>query len=202
MKTETWYTLVYTAVWPFMNLVHPVKAIGRENIPEGGCMICGNHTSAADPLMLVYAVTREKCQVRPMAKVELTRLPVVGFLLRKAGVFGVDRGSADVGAIRTAMKYLRGGEKVLVYPEGHRVRKSRGDVRDPKSGAAMLAVRCGVPILPVYIPEKKNLFRPTPVVFGEPYFPKTETKKGTPEEYEAITADLMHRIDALEEKIK
>lgn len=65
----------------------------------------------------------------------------------------------------------------------------------------MLAVRCGVPILPVFIPEKKKFFRRTPVVFGEPYLPHTETRRGTQEEFEAITADLMERIDALEARI-
>ena len=96
------------------------------------------------------------------------------------------------------MKYLREGEKVLIFPEGTRVRSSRGDVSQPKAGAAMLAVRCGVPILPVYVPEHKRWFRRTPVVIGEAFTPTVATRKGTQEEYEAITADLMARIRALE----
>ena len=67
-------------------------------------------------------------------------------------------------------------------------------------GAAMLAVRCGVPILPVYVPEHKPWFRRTTVVIGEPYMPQVASRKGTAEEYDAITADLMERIRKLGEQ--
>lgn len=193
-----WYTFLYCVVYPFFNLVHPGKVIGREHIPEGAAMICCNHTSDSDPLFLCYAF-RLQYQIRAMAKIELIRLPVIGWLLSKAGIFGVDRGKNDIGAVKQAMKYLREGEKVLLFPEGTRVRASRGDVSHPKSGAAMLAVRCGVPILPVYVPEHKRWFRRTPVVIGEPFMPTVAGRKGTQEEYEAITADLMERIRSLGE---
>lgn len=194
------YGLIYAILWPFFNLVHPNRAIGREHIPEGAALVCGNHTGLADPLLLAFAFGR-KNQLRPMAKVELLKIPFIGWILKHVGVFGVERGKSDVAAIKQAMTYLRTGEKVLIYPEGTRVRASRGEHSEPKTGAAMIAVRCGVPILPVYIPEKKNWFRRTPVVIGEPYMPKVETRKGTQEEYEAITEDLMQRIRALEEQI-
>ena len=61
----------------------------------------------------------------------------------------------------------------------------------------MLAVRTGVPIVPVYIPEKKNWFRFTTIVIGEPYYPQVESKKGTAEEYKVIAEELMERIHAL-----
>ena len=134
-----WYTFLYCLVYPVFNLVHPGKVIGRENIPDGAVMICCNHTSDSDPLFLCYAF-RLKHQIRAMAKIELIRIPVIGWLLSKAGIFGVDRGKSDIGAIKQAMKYLREGEKVLIFPEGTRVRSSRGDVSQPKAGAAMLAV--------------------------------------------------------------
>lgn len=192
------YIIVYSIAWPFFNLVHPQRTIGREHIPEGGALVCGNHTSMGDPLFMAFAF-QKKNQIRPMAKAELLRVPVIGWILKGIGVFGVERGKSDVGAIKLAMKYLKGGEKVLLYPEGTRVRAKKGEKSDPKTGAAMLAVRCGVPLLPVYIPEEKFWFRRTPVVIGEPYNPQVKSRKGTQEEYEAITADLMERIHALEE---
>ena len=195
---RVWYALIYSIVWPFFNLVHPGRAVGREHIPEGGVLVCGNHTAMSDPLFLAFAF-RLQHQLRPMAKAELLRVPFIGWILRHVGVFGVERGKSDIGAVKQAMKYLREGEKVLVFPEGTRVHESRGEVSHPKAGAAMLAVRCGVPILPVYIPEKKKWFRRTPVVIGEPFTPTVATRKGTQEEYEAITADLMSRIRALKE---
>ena len=186
------YNVIYMIVFPFFNLVHPGRAIGRENIPEGGVLVCGNHTAMSDPLFLAFAF-RHKNQLRPMAKAELLRVPFIGWILRHVGVFGVERGKSDVGAIKQAMKYLKEGEKVLLYPEGHRIHEA-------KNGAAMLAVRCGVPILPVYVPERKPWFRRTTVVIGEPYMPQVSSRKGTAEEYDAITADLMERIHKLGER--
>ena len=196
---RTFYNVIYMIVFPFFNLVHPGRAIGRENIPEGGVLVCGNHTAMSDPLFLAFAF-RHKNQLRPMAKAELLRVPFIGWILRHVGVFGVERGKSDVGAIKQAMKYLKEGEKLLLYPEGHRIHESRGEQGEAKNGAAMLAVRCGVPILPVYVPEGKPWFRKTTVVIGKPYMPQVSSRKGTAEEYDAITADLMERIHKLGER--
>ncbi|MCI2106280.1 MAG: 1-acyl-sn-glycerol-3-phosphate acyltransferase [Intestinimonas sp.] len=193
---RTAYAILYTIIWPFFSIFHPVKAIGREHIPEEGVLICANHTALSDPLLLVFAFHR-KFQIRVMAKAELLQVPVIGWLLKKVGVFGVERGKSDVGAIKQAIRFLKGGENLLLFPEGTRVRESRGEISSPKTGAAMLAIRTGVSILPVYIPEHKRWFRRTPVVIGEPYRPDVASRKGSQEEYMAITKDLMDRIRAL-----
>lgn len=193
---NTFYSVVYSIIWPFFNLFHPQRTMGRERIPQGGVLVCGNHTALSDPVLLAFAFTL-KNKLRPMAKAELLRTPVIGWILKNVGVFGVERGKSDVGAIKKAMKYLKSGEKVLIFPEGTRVRSGRGEQGDPKTGAAMLAVRCKVPILPVYVPEKKSWFRRTKVVIGEPYMPQVSSGRGTKDEYEAIAADLMKRIRAL-----
>ena len=192
------YTILYCLIWPFFNLVHPCRAIGRDHIPEGGVLVCANHTGLNDPLFIVFAF-RHKNQLRPMAKAEFMNIPVLGWLLKKAGVFAVERGKSDIGAIKTAMRYLKAGEKVLMFPEG--TRHKDGDVRDAKAGAAMLAIRTGVPILPVYVPAKKKWFGRTPVVIGEAYHPFIPGKKGSAEEYRAVADDLVARIRALEELV-
>ena len=164
---RTVYAILYCIIFPFFNLVHPCRAVGRAHIPEGGVLVCANHTAASDPFFLVFA-----------------------FRLKHQ-----DRGKADVGAIKQAMKFLKGGEKVLLFPEGTRIKD--GGAGEAKTGAAMLAVRCGVPILPVYISEKKKWFGRTPVIIGEPYYPVTAGRRATTEEYHAIADDMMARIRAL-----
>ena len=77
-----------------------------------------------------------------------------------------------------------------------------GKESEAKAGAAMLAVRTGVPLIPVYIPEKKRWFGITKVVIGEPFFPQVRSKKGSAEEYQTIAEDLMERIRSLEEQAK
>ena len=198
-KTDRWFHLLYAVIWPFFNLFHPVRAVGRENIPEGAALICPNHTRASDPFFVVFAF-KWKYPMRAMAKKQIIDVPVVGWILNKAGVFGVDRGSADINAVKTALKYLKEGSKLLMFPEGTRV--GEGETVEAKTGAAMFAVRTGSPIVPVYIPAKKNWFRPTTVVIGEPFYPQVAGRKGTSEEYHAIAEDLMERIRRLGEAVK
>lgn len=199
MSMNRYYHLLYSIVWPFFALFHPVRAVGRENIPEGAVIICPNHTKASDPFFVLYAFGR-KHVMRAMAKAEVMRLPMIGWLLSKAGVFGVDRGAADVAAVKTALRFLKQGDKLLMFPEGTRV--GEGENVEAKTGAAMFSVRTGTPILPVYIPAKKNWFRPTTVVIGQPFLPEVAGRKGTSEEYRAIADDLMERICALGEASK
>lgn len=198
---QRWYTFIYCLIYPFFNLVHPTKAIGLENFPEGGMLICANHTKASDPFFIVFALGLKR-RVTAMAKAEVTRFPVVGWLLKKAGIIGVERGKADVGAIKAAMKMLKAGERMILFPEGTRVAEGEEEDHEAKTGAAMLATRTGVPIVPVYIPRKKNWFRPTTIVIGEAYHPKFEGKRATAEDYRVIADDLMERIFALAELVK
>lgn len=199
MSMDRFYHVLYAVIWPFFNLFHPVTAIGRENIPEGAAIICPNHTKASDPFFVVFAFKR-KYTMRAMAKAEVMRIPVIGWILNKAGVFGVDRGSADINAVKTALRHLKEGSKLLMFPEGTRV--GEGESVEAKTGAAMFAVRTGVPIVPVYIPAKKQWFRPTTVVIGQPFRPQVAGRKGTSEEYHAIANELMERIRVLGEENK
>lgn len=192
-----WYSVLYWIVCFFFSLVHPVRSVGREKLPEGGALLCGNHTCMSDPLCVVFAVGH-KPQCRVMAKEELMKIPVLGWILKKVGVIGVARGKADVGAIKESIKALKNGEKLLLFPEGTRVEE--GGEGAAHTGAAMLATRTGVPIVPIYIPRKKKWFRRTAVAFGEPYYPRFEGRKPTPEDYERISTELMERIYGLKEQ--
>lgn len=192
------YRFLYTFVWPFFNLIHPGYVIGRENIPEGGVLICANHTRNSDPLYIVFAL-RQKMPLRIMAKEEMKHWPLVGPLLSKTDLMiWVKRGNADIVAVKAGLKALKSQKKLLIFPQGTRSE----EVGDGKTGAAMMAIRAGVPILPVFIPAKKLWFRRTPVVIGEAYYPFLEDRKPTLEDYRAVTQDLMNRISKLEERAK
>lgn len=190
------YALLYPLIWLFMSIFHPWKGVGTENIPEGAVLICGNHTSLGDPIYVVCAMGRKR-QTHVMAKEELLSLPVIGWMLRKAGIFGVKRGQADVAAVKEAMRVLRNGERLMMFPEGTRVKE--GEASQVHTGAALFATRTHVPILPVYISPKKRMFKKTSVVFGKPYYPTFEGAKATSEDNQRIAEDLMARIRALGE---
>ena len=191
------YAIIYPLVWIFMRIFHPWRAVGLENLPEGAALLCGNHTTAGDPLYVVCCLGRRR-QTHVMAKEEIMKWPVVGFILKKAGIIGVKRGKADVAALKESMRVLKDGERLLIFPEGTRVRE--GETSEAHTGAAMFATRTGAPLLPVYIQPKKRIFRKTTVVFGKPYHPEFEGRKPTPEDYRRIADDLMARIRALGER--
>lgn len=188
------YAVLYPLVWIFMRIFHPWKAEGRENVPEGAVVMCGNHTTLGDPVYVVCALGW-KAQTRIIAKEELMKIPVLGFLLKKAGIIGIKRGKADVTAIKDAMRVLRDGEKLLLFPEGTRVKE--GESAAAHTGAAMFATRTDTMLLPIYISPNKKLFRKTRVVFGKPYQAVYEGRKPSPEDYQRIADDLMDRIHQL-----
>ena len=190
---------LYTFLYPFFRVLYPWKVIGGENIPEGAVVICPNHTYWNDPFCVAFAFGK-KFVMRAMAKMEIMKWPVVGPVLGKCGVFGVDRGNTDMKAARQAMKSLREGSKLLMFPEGTRVHE--GESVDAKAGAALFATRCNVPLLPVYIRNSKKLFRVSTVVIGEPYVPVYEGRKASSEELQKIAHELQERIYALEESAK
>lgn len=149
------------------------KVIGRENIPKrGGALLCGNHVSYIDPSALAAGATRQVCF---MAKLELFQIPVLGFLIRGAGTFPVKRGTADRGALRKAIELLQSGQLVGIFPEG--TRSLDGELKPPEAGAAMIALRAKVPVIPVALINTRKLLPPhsfffrfsrIKVVYGRP----------------------------------
>ena len=183
----------FLAVW--LRILHPVIHVhGRENIPEGPCMLCCNHSSFSDPVwVIVYG--RLSRLPRIMAKQELMKLPVLGWLYRKLGAFPVDRGATDLKAVQTTLKTLREGNRVLIFPEGTRVRK--GKKVEAHSGALLMANRAKVPVVPIYVSTKKHLFSRINLRFGEAYFPEYAAAKATPEELTLRSAELLEKIYAM-----
>lgn len=191
------YSVLYPIIWVFMRIFHPWNAVGGDNIPEGAAVICGNHTTLGDPLYVVCAMGGKR-QTHVMAKAEIMKWPVVGVLLKKAGVIGVNRGKSDMGAVKECLRALKNGEKLLMFPEGTRVKD--GEDSEAHTGAAMFATRTGTPLVPVYIQPKKRRFRKTTVVFGTPYYPEFEGRKPSAGDYQRIADDLLIRVRALGEK--
>ena len=185
----------YTAMWrlgrPILLLLHPIKVSGKENLPTEPVLLCANHSSAWDPILLMLALHGEY-PLRVMAKKQLFQIPVVGGFLKMMGVFPVDRGNSDIGAVRTAIQSLRDGYSLLVFPEGTRV-KQPGQVQ-PKGGVAMIAIRSDVKLLPVYIGTEKKLFHKVPIMIGESFAPAYTGRHGTAEEYQAGADRVMREI--------
>ena len=188
------YRIFYWLIWPFFNLLYPTRCIGRKNIPEGAAIICANHAAYADPLMMLYAVGPS---ILPhfMAKAELMKKPLLGPFLKWVGVFGVDRGHSDTGAIDTAIAILEQQEKIFLYPEGTRAKRGK-EVR-AHTGVIRIALSADVPLVPMYVPQRKRLFRWNTVVIGQAYKLEDSSAAGNRMRSVPLANDLLKRIYAL-----
>jgi len=134
------------------------RVSGLENVPRDGAYIMvSNHTSNLDPPFIGGAIGRHTGRpIHFMAKEEINRWPLIGWLARGAGVFFVRRGEGDRAAQRIALEHLAAGRPIGVFPEGTRSRN--GVLREPKFGVSLLAMRSGAPILPVGISGSGKIF--------------------------------------------
>lgn len=189
LYTHESYKKWFPRIRPIARILYPHTAYGLENIPDAPCLVCANHSSFVDPVLVALSFGEER-PIHFMAKIELFRRKWMANLLGQVGAFGVDRDGADISAIRTVMKYIRAGEKVGIFPEGTRVAKA--GMVEAKSGAARMAAKLRVPILPVYISRKKGMFRRAKVIVGAPIYVPADTQ-----DFQLVTNELMETIERL-----
>ena len=159
------YQMTRCVLGAILHIAFRIRVEGKENIPAGqNFVVCANHTSNLDPPMLGLCLP---IKLRYMAKEELFHNKLFGGLIRALGAFPIRRGGSDVGALRAAMKMLHSGECVAIFPEGGRS-KTKGVLRKGKQGAALIAVKSGVNILPVGISGEYKLFHKMTVRIGKP----------------------------------
>ena len=190
MTKEKWYRLVYDILRPLGALFYPQEFYGLENIPDGPAVFCAPHSNFIDPILISFALGRRR-YVHHLAKAETKSLFIFGWVMKKVGSIFIRRGESDIEAYKSCMRVLKAGERLIVFPEGTRV---HGDaVVKPKSGVIHMAVRTHVPIVPIYIPRDKKIFRKVPTVVGQPYYPEYKGR----DDYDRLADELMERIWAL-----
>lgn len=149
-------------------LLYRVRVRGTEHIPEGGCILCANHTAFQDPLIIGSVFPRE---IAFLSKKELFRIPLFGAILRSVGAVSIARGSADVGALRKVISLVREGEAVAVFPQGHRFPGVNPADTPVHNGIGMIAAHTGRPVVPVCVKlhrQRYSLFHRAEVIIGPP----------------------------------
>src|SRR6266403_1759665 len=190
-----------------------VRVVRRENANhDGGFLLAANHISHFDPFIISSVVRRK---IDWMAMAEFFPYPVLGFLLRAVDAFPADRHRADRTTIRTAIKRLKDGRIVGVFPEGG----IRDGVRSLLEGAPLragtstLAHMAGVPIVPCVILGTDRLYakrnwlplRRTPIWIGFgraiSHFPEVEksaararTEQELTNAFQGIYAELRQKF--------
>ena len=180
---------------------------GVENLPRSGPFILvANHCSNLDPLMMGWASGNQIGRVvHFMAKIEMRRWPIIGWLATQSGVYFVRRGEGDRAAQRFSLEALAAGRPIAMFPEGTRSRTGR--LREGKPGAALIAMRSGAPIVPAAVSGTHRIFpgrsrwpRPARVRIriGEPFsLPHQPTGRLDREALAESTERIMSAIEAL-----
>ena len=206
--------LIYTALtrnpnplyWAGVKgVVFFVKAIGVktriegvERIPAGVCLFAANHTSSADAPAVVGAIP---LRVAILLKESLFRWPIVGQAFRSAHFIPVNRGARDsaIASIDEATEAMKGGQSFLIYPEG--TRSPDGRLQEFKKGAVMMAIKAGVPIVPIVcsgahrvMGKRSLIIRPGEIVVE--FLPPIDASKYTLEERDELNQALRDAMAA------
>jgi 1-acyl-sn-glycerol-3-phosphate acyltransferase len=174
------------------------KVIGKKNIPQhSACIVVANHVNLVDSPLIGISLGRK---VHFMAKEDLFHSRIIGWLADKFGAFPVAKGKLNRRAGRTAVELLANGQALIIYPEGQR--SLDGKLGPAYSGAALLAIKSDVPIVPVGIIGTAQLkgkwwFLRRPKItmnIGQPFTLQACPEKPTKEMVNGMTRDIMLHI--------
>ncbi len=191
----------------FVFRLFKVKTVGLDGKKykrgfKGGALIAANHTGFSDAVLLGSSFWYRR--VFFLASEEVMAKSVRAFFLKLMGCIKIDRGISDIDAVRKAVSVIKDGHTLAIFPQG-RIEKEDG-VSDIKSGAVLIALQSGAPIIPVYSrpPLKKSKRRL--YVVGEPFYASEYCKKKFPSvsDINNISEQLLEKINgcrAVYEKI-
>ena len=188
------FTVVYYLGRALLSVLFPATVEGLDRLPRNGVLLCPNHSSNWDPILIALRLP-VNYRLHIMAKKELFCNKVFDWLLRKLGAFPVDRGEGDIEAVKTALKAIKSGDNLLIFPEGTRVEHE--GALPAKGGVAVIGIRSGAQFVPVYVEGNKRLFRRTRIIFGQAYRPEATSRRPSPEEVQAIADEVLRRSYAL-----
>ena len=199
------YWTVWIVVRSFARLLFRLEISGQDHIPRsGGVLIASNHASYLDIPILGCTLPRRASFI---GRMDLFA-GIVGSVLRYLGWIPIRRGQVDRKAFDEAVRRLKAGQVVVIYPEGSRTED--GQLQPGKPGIGMMAAAAGCPVLPVLLEGTYDALppgahwirlRPIRVAFGEPMDfsaaleSESEDKKKLV--YQQISQEIMDRIAAL-----
>ena len=187
-----YHAIRWFAIFVF-HLITRIRLIGRYNVPsEGAVILAANHLSWTD-IPLVPLHFRRK--VVYMAKEEYFK-GKIAWLVRFLGAFPVKRGEGDRQALRAAEEQLKKGNILVIFPEGTRSRTRT--LAKAHAGMGMIALRSGVPVVPVAIWGSENALKKlgalVTISYGEPMILKPKGNKITREDIDEATDKVMRKI--------
>jgi len=187
-------------LYPWNAFFYPYKMHGYTKVGTGAYIYVGNHFSMWD---IFYPARTTWEGIHFFAKDSLMHAPMIGYFAKKIKALGVMRDGSDARTLMDALRILKNGEKVSLFPEGTRNRVSEEEFLPFHGGAALLAIKTKTPVIPFVVCSKPRVFRRTHVVFGEPMeLSSYYDRKLTQEDYEEAEKVLRDRIYELRENFR
>ena len=152
-------------ILPLVRMFYPFQYFGNKKVENGACIYVSNHYRMINPM---YMLPTTKEGIHFIAKNDSKKIPVLGAFITGVKTIFVGRDGNDARAIMDALKCLKNGDKIAIYPEGTR-NKTNQPFQPFKSGSALLAIRAQVPIVPMVIYKKARFWRKNHIIMGEPF---------------------------------
>ena len=150
----------------FFSLLYPIKVYGKENIPKGGAVLVCNHFRAIDCGFIARICDKD---IKYLAKNELFKNKLFSKIIRSYGGIPIDRDNPDMKSLLEAIKEIKKGNKLCIFPEGKRNVTGTADLQEIKGGSVIFSVKAKCPIVPIMMLKKAKIFSRTKIIIGKPF---------------------------------
>ena len=150
----------------FFSMLYPMKVYGKENIPKGGAVLVSNHFRAIDCGFIARICTKD---IKYLAKKEIFKNKLFSKIVRSYGGIPIDRENPDMKSLLEAIKEVKKGNKLCIFPEGKRNVSGTNDLQEIKGGSVIFSVKAKCPIVPIMMLKKAKMFSKTKIIIGKPF---------------------------------
>ena len=143
-----------------------MKVYGIENIPDGGAVFVCNHFRAIDCGFIARICDKN---IKYLAKKEIFKNKLFTKVIRSYGGIPIDRDNPDMKSLLEAIKEIKKGHKLCIFPEGKRNVSGTNQLQEIKGGSVIFSVKAKCPIVPIMMLRKARIFRRTKIIIGKPF---------------------------------
>ncbi len=150
----------------FFSMLYPMKVYGKENIPEGGAVLVSNHFRAIDCGFIARICDKD---IKYLAKKEIFKNKLISKIVKSYGGIPIDRDNPDMKSLLEAIKEIKKGNKLCIFPEGKRNVSGTSDLQEIKGGSVIFSIKAKCPIVPIMMLKKAKIFSKTRIIIGKPF---------------------------------
>ncbi len=184
----------------FFSMLYPIKVYGKENMPKGGAVIVCNHFRAIDCGFIARICDKD---IKYLAKKEIFKNKLISKIVKSYGGIPIDRENPDMKSLLEAIKEIKKGNKLCIFPEGKRNVSGTSDLQEIKGGSVIFSVKAKCPIVPIMMLKKAKIFSRTKIIIGEPFeLSDYYGKKLSGEDIEALDQIVREKMIAEQNKLK